>query len=75
MSSEKPLPPKHKSARESVPEGLQEVFDDLVEDYRYYALTLHVSRMISYAIIAELVKLGWRYSGEKRDWRKGEVHG
>lgn len=51
---------KHELARRSLPEDLVPVFDDLVADYRFYAMKHHGSRFVSYAVLAEMVKAGWR---------------
>jgi hypothetical protein len=52
--------PKFVEARESLPEQLRSVYDQLVEEYSFYALKHHGRRWVSYAIIAELVRDGWR---------------
>jgi hypothetical protein len=50
---------KHESARNSVPEERRPIFDDLVNDYRFFATKHHGSPFISYAVLAELVNAGW----------------
>lgn len=52
---------KHEEARESVPKDLRDVFDELVEHYRFAATKHHGKPYISYVVLAELVELGWRY--------------
>jgi hypothetical protein len=52
--------PKFAQARESLPEELRPVYDQLVEEYGFYALKHQGRRWVSYAIIAELVRDGWR---------------
>lgn len=54
---------KHDAARTSVPEELRPVFDQLVEDYRFAATVHHGSPFVSYVTLAEIVRAGWRLSG------------
>lgn len=56
---------RHKEARDSVPIHMRACFDLLVEDYKFAALTQVGTRMISYKIIAALVRAGWRRSGKE----------
>jgi hypothetical protein len=39
---------------------LKSVFDDLVADYRFAATKHHGSPFVSYIVLAEMVRLGWR---------------
>lgn len=55
---------KHEQARNSLPEELRPVFDQFVEDYKFAATIHHGSPFVSYVSLAELVKAGWRPSGE-----------
>ena len=55
---------KHELARASVPDALKKVFDEFVEDYRFSATKHHGSPFISYIVLAEMVKLGWRHAAE-----------
>lgn len=55
---------KHDAARASVPEELRSVFDQLVEYYRYAATVHHGSPFVSYLVLAELVRAGWRLADE-----------
>jgi hypothetical protein len=59
------LSEKHQSARDSLPEELKPVFDDLVTDYKFFAMKHHGSRFVSYAILADLIRNGWRLDGRK----------
>lgn len=54
-------------ARSSLREELREVFDLLVEDYRFSAHVRHGKRFVSYVVLADLVKAGWRRSAEAID--------
>jgi hypothetical protein len=47
-------------ARSSLQDELRPIFDQLVEEYRFHATVLHGSPFVSYAILAALVKDGWR---------------
>ena len=62
---------KHELARNSIPEELVPVFDQLVENYKFAATIHHGSPFVSYIILAEMVKAGWRPSGEPiGQWKK-----
>jgi hypothetical protein len=54
--------PKYFQARNSLPDNLREVYDSLVDEYRFYALTRYGRAWVAYDIIADLVKSGWRPS-------------
>jgi hypothetical protein len=55
---------KHQEARNSLPDDLKPIFDDLVHDYRFLATKHHGSPFVSYAVLAELIKVGWRLSSK-----------
>ena len=40
-------------------------FDALVLDYRHYASIHHKQPFVSYKVLAELVKIGWRGPSKK----------
>ena len=61
---------KHELARNSVPAELRPVFDQFVQDYKFAATVHYGSPFISYIILAEMVKAGWRLSGEPIDHEK-----
>jgi len=63
---QRPLTAKHKEARESLPPELRSAFDDLVEDYRHFSMVRLGRSYLSFAIIADLVRQGWRYSGPRQ---------
>jgi len=55
---------KEIEARNGLPEELKPIFNDFVSDYKY-AATLHYGRpYVSYVVIADLVKAGWRLAAE-----------
>jgi hypothetical protein len=51
---------KHEVARNSLPEHDRAAFDDLVADYRFYATKHHRNAFVSYAVLADLIRAGWR---------------
>jgi hypothetical protein len=62
--ADKPRSEKHEQARDSLPDELKPVFDDLVADYRFTAMKHHGSPFVSYIVLAEMVTLGWRLAAE-----------
>lgn len=55
---------KELEARNSLPEELKPVFDEFVTDYRYVATGRHGKPYISYIVLADMVKAGWRLSAK-----------
>ena len=51
---------KHERVRSDLPPEVVPVFDDFVADYRFFATKHHGSPFVSYAVLAEMVKAGWR---------------
>ena len=62
--NQKPRTEKHEQARNSLPDDLKPIFDDFVTDYKFAATKHHGSPFVSYAVLAEMVRLGWRLSAE-----------
>jgi len=65
VKKDTPIPPPKNSAkrlavRDSLPEELQPIYDQLVDEYMYYALMRTGKGWAAYEIIADLVKSGWR---------------
>ena len=56
---------KHEQARDSLPDKLKPVFDNFVTDYRLAATKHHGSPFVSYVVLAEMVRLGWRLTAEQ----------
>jgi len=54
--------PKHEEARNSLPEELKPIFDEFVDDYKYCASLRHGRPYISYIVLADMVRAGWRRS-------------
>lgn len=51
---------KREEARESLPEELRPFFDLLVAEYQFFAKMHYQRPFVSYVILADLVKNGWR---------------
>ena len=51
---------KHELARSSLPEELRPVFDDFVVDYKFAATKHHGKPYVSYIVLAEMMRMGWR---------------
>jgi hypothetical protein len=54
---------KHEAARAGLPKELQPVFDQFVEDYKFAGVVHHGAPFVSYIILAEMVRAGWRLTG------------
>ena len=54
---------KHEAARSGLPEELKHVFDQFVEDYKFAGVIHHGAPFVSYIILAEMVRAGWRLTG------------
>ncbi len=60
---------KQEAARSGLPEDLRPIFDQFVEDYKFAGIIHHGSPFVSYVILAEMVRAGWRYTGTPiGDW-------
>jgi hypothetical protein len=55
---------KEEQARNSLPDELKPIFDDFVADYKFAGTKHHGKPYISYIVLAEMVKLGWRIGAE-----------
>ena len=55
---------KHEQARNSLPAELRPIFDDFVTDYKFVATKHHGSPFVSYVVLAEMVRLGWRLAAD-----------
>jgi hypothetical protein len=51
-------------ARNSLPEELRPVFDEFVSDYRFAATGRYGKPYISYIVLADMVRAGWRLSAK-----------
>jgi len=71
MNGEKKRTDKHEFARNTLADELKHVFDQFVEDYKFAAAVHHGSPFVSYIVLAEMVKGGWRPSAEPIENWKG----
>jgi len=55
---------KQIEARNSLPDELNPIFDDFVADYKYAATLRHGRPYISYIVLADMIKAGWRLSAK-----------
>jgi hypothetical protein len=55
---------KQIEARNSLPDKLKPVFDDFVSDYKYAATLRHGRPYISYIVLADMVRAGWRLAAQ-----------
>lgn len=55
---------KQLDARNSLPDELKPTFDDFVSDYMYAATLRHGRPYVSYIVLADMVKAGWRLSAK-----------
>lgn len=56
--------PKFMEARDSLPEDLRPIYDQMVEEYRFQALVHYGREYVAYKVVAELIRFGWRPSGK-----------
>ncbi len=55
---------KEIEARNSLPDELKPVFDEIVSHYKYAATIRHGRPYVSYVVLADMVKAGWRLSAK-----------
>ena len=60
MTSPEPRTPKHEEARNSLPEELRPIFDEFVADYKFHAAVRHGAPYVSYIVLADMIRSGWR---------------
>lgn len=53
---------KYLEARNSLPDELRSIFDDFASDYKYAATLRHGRPYISYIVLADMIRAGWRLS-------------
>jgi len=55
---------KFQAARDSLPESQRDMYDALVTDYRFHALSRTGRAYVCYAVLADMIKAGWILSKE-----------
>jgi hypothetical protein len=55
---------KHEQARNSLPDELKPIFDELVEDYKFATITRYGQGYVAYIVLADIVRVGWRHVAE-----------
>ena len=64
---------KYETARLTLPEELWPVFEQFVDDYKFAGTIRHGSPFVSYIILAEMVKAGWRPTADPiGNWMKAD---
>jgi hypothetical protein len=56
--------PKEQEARDSLPEELKPIFDEFVSDYKFAATARYGKPYVSYIVLADMVRAGWRCTAE-----------
>ena len=51
---------KYLSAEESLPKDLHLVYEQLVEEYIFHTVKRYGGRYVSFSVLADLVRDGWR---------------
>jgi len=61
-----PQSPKFLEARESLPPELQPIYDEIVTDYSWCTTKSYGRGYVAYAVLAEMVRLGWHPTSSQR---------
>ena len=51
---------KKEMARNGLPDQLRPIFDDFVSDYKYAATLRYGRPYVSYIVLADMIRAGWR---------------
>ena len=51
---------KKDEARNTLPDDLKPIFDQFVSDYKYAATMRHGAPYVSYMVLADMIRAGWR---------------
>ena len=51
---------KQEQARDTLPDDLKPIFDQFVSDYKYAATMRHGAPYVSYMVLADMIRAGWR---------------
>ena len=65
--------PKHELARNGLPDELKPMFDAFVADYKYAASIHHGSPFVSYTVLAEMIRAGWRLPESELQQRRAHL--
>lgn len=57
---------KYIEAQNSLSDDLKPIYEKFVSDYRYAATMRHGKPYISYIVLADMVRAGWRLTAEPR---------
>ena len=55
--------PKYREAEQALPEELRLFYRQLVQEYEFLAATNYGRGYVAYKVIADLIRAGWRPSG------------
>ena len=55
---------KQIEARKSLPDDPKPVFDEFVADYKYAASMRHGAPYVSYIVLADMIRAGWRLAAK-----------
>ena len=55
---------KQEEARNTLSDELKSIFDDFVADYKYAATLRHGRPYISYIVLADMIRAGWRLAAK-----------
>lgn len=55
---------KYIEALNTLPEALKSFYEECVAEYRYYATLRHGKPYVSYIVLADMVRAGWRRTAE-----------
>ena len=57
---------KYIEAKESLSDELKPIYEEFVADYRYAATLRHGKPYVSYIVLADMIKAGWRPTAEPK---------
>ena len=55
---------KYIEAKNSLSDDLKPIYEEFVADYRYAATLRHGKPYVSYIVLADMIKAGWRPTAE-----------
>jgi hypothetical protein len=61
---EQKLSEKQLEARNSLPDELKPIFDEFVSDYKYAAALRYGKPYVSYIVLSDMIRAGWRLSAK-----------